>query len=81
MRLEDLIRTAAAAAHAPRGQDQLVDSHLVEGAGVQLRPARAGNRRVWLLSALRANAKAPRKPIYYGERLGRLNAPGGPGPV
>jgi len=37
-----------------------------------------GNR--MRLSALRAHTKVPYKPISYGKRLGRLTAPGWPGP-
>ena len=37
-----------------------------------------GNR--MRLSALRAHTKVPYKPISYGKRLGRLTAPGRPGP-
>jgi hypothetical protein len=44
-----------------------------------LTSARAGNRRFWLLSALRAHTKAPSKTDLHRETLRALKRPGGPG--
>jgi hypothetical protein len=42
-------------------------------------PARAGNRRFWCLSALRAHTKAPYKTDLHRKTLRELKRPGGPG--
>jgi hypothetical protein len=41
--------------------------------------ARAGNRRFWLLSALRAHTKMPYKTDLYRKTLRALKRPGRPG--
>ena len=43
-------------------------------------PVRAGSRRFWLLSALRAHTKVPYKADLHRDTLRALNRPGRPGP-